>query len=429
MGPYLRRRWRVVGFFVVLMAGTALFSLMLDRGHDPRWEAELTGAETVAAAPDASRVYVLTRVNGTVREVVAFDNAGEVAWRRPVPGNSPDARLEATDGMVAVATTAPTATSGARLLVFRADDGASLLDEPLPFTARALALDSSLLAVAVQDGAARFPVFTWRNLARSTTYAWNESVESLDVENGVLAAGTAAGRLVVLGPDGELVNATRGFTVLQVRLDRDAQFLATAGKEFGAGGRVEFYRLRDEHADLPRWQNLSAAEIRYLDLSRDGARLLALASPPGSASEIVVFDTAKGSQPAFPTLRAGGVVHRQGTATASGARISPDGSTVAFGTLTGPIVAYDYGTNPPTRLWQHDAVGTTSLAFPVNASSILVGDASYSPPRGTDHVLRLDLHGEPFRKDVGAFVPAALFVEALVGVLVLGAGYLRRPAR
>lgn len=413
------------------MAGTTLFAFLVDRGQDPQWETGLPGAEIVAAAPDASRVYVVTRTNGTVDAIVALDADGKEAWRRAIAGAAPDARLEATEGLVAVATSSAAAGGEARLLVLDAADGQTRLDEVLPFTARALALDPTLVAVAVQVPAEKFPVLLWRNLTRAGRLAWNESVETLDVERGVLAAGTAAGRVVVVDANGsEMVNTTRGYAVLQVRLDAGAQLLAAAGKEFaGPGGRIEFYRIRDPVPDLPRWENLSLAEIRFLDLSRDGGRLLALASPPGSSSEIIVFDTAAGSRPAFPVLRVGGVVHRQGTSTASGARLSPDGSWLAFGTLTGPIVAYDYGVSPPRRLWQHDAVGTTSLAFPASAPDVLVGDVSYSPPRGTDHVLRLDRDAEPFAKDTGRFVPAALLVEALLGAALLAAGYLRRPAR
>lgn len=427
LGPYLRRRWRVVGFLIVVMAGTALFSFLLDRGHDPLWAAEVPGAEIVAVAPDGSRVYVLSKVNGTVRDVVALDADGAELWRRSVPGDAPHALLDATDGLVAVATVARNATSQARLLTW-APNGTAGLAERLPFTARALAVEDRAIAVAVEDSALRFPVLTWRNLTRGPTLAWNESVQSLDLESGALAAGTSAGRILVVDPDGaEVLNASRGFRVDQVRLDAEARFLAVGGREFGGGGgRVEFFRIRDAAPDVPRWQNLTRSEIRFLDLSRDGGRVLALASPAGADSEIHLFDSARGSTSPWKTLKAGGIVHPQGTSTAAGIRLSPDGRHVVFGTLTGPIVLYEYGPEP-VRLWQHDALGTTSLAWPERTPGTFFGDASYSAPKGTDRVLRLDVDSEPFVDDLGRFVPTALALELVLGGALLGAGYARRP--
>ncbi|MHB8584245.1 MAG: hypothetical protein ACYDDF_00195 [Thermoplasmatota archaeon] len=452
-GSYARRRWRTLGVVVVVAGATALAPLLFGRGHEPMWDANPGQLARVVVAPDATRAYGVLEDRGNVDALEAYDAQGNLAWRDVLPGGTSSVVAGSTDGEVAVATTATSNNSGADLWVWAASNGSTIAHIHLPHTATALAAGNGEVAAAVESPTDHYPVYLVDRAGGHRIVSVGASVSALAISRGAVAIGTDAGRVVLIAPNGTVVlNETLGPAITSISLDRTARFLAIARSDASSNagarsalptGEVLFYHLGlgcgpdafaagANVASIPLkptlcWTNETGSAVRFVELTRDGRHLLALAAPVGTRSILSLYDSANGSRPLW-SLLAAGVVENADAGNAAAA-ISPDGSSLALATDAGPILLYGISSSGGLALsWSHDAVGASSVAFATNDSAKLVTNAAYYAPDGASHLLYFDVNAQPFVYDSAAFWVGAILLELAAGATIFFVGYYRKPS-
>ena len=414
---YLRRRWRLVGFVLVLGMGALLLLAITDRGHDPLWSARQGHVEALSIAPDGEAVYVLTRdaPNGPVTRLQALAGAGgDVVWQTDM--NASGALVAADYGGVVVATDFPRA-----FVTFTGADGRPRFSVPLEGEPRALAVERGRVAVALQAGSGG-AVLVVEEGRIVRTHHFGASVNALDLRAQHLAVGTSAGRVFLFAADGaELHNLSVGLDVHSVRLSADAQALVAGGANLSRGadlsGGVAFVDARDEPP--VRWMLRTSSSVVLVDLDAEGRRAIAVEEST-TRHRLHAYD-ASGAREAWSSVLAGLVATDD--AGRGGAAISPDGRTVVVGTLRGSLRALDGETGAP--LWAYQSDGTTTVAFRQTSPALFAANARLLPSGPMDTVLLFSPAREPFGGTVfalGGLVAGAL---ALGGFALLGAGYWR----
>ena len=419
---YLRRRWRTMGFLVVLFLGALLILAITDRGHDPLWQGRITSVEQLGISPDGSVVYALGQAEqaGPITHLEARSGRdGGTLWRTDL--NESRALIAADSGGVALATDFPRAFA-----VYYDEHGRPRFHTALEGIPRALAVEQGVMAVALQGagGGDQVLLIEAGQVVRSHRFAG--IVNALDLRAEHLAVGTSLGELALFAPNGtQLHNEPLALDIRSLRLSANAQALIVGGYDQGAtslAGGVAFLDFGDE--PLVEWTQRTGAGVGLVDINADGTRAIAI-EEAGARHRLHAYDT-MGVREMWGK-RLSGIVARD-DAGHGGAAISPDGATVIVGTQLGVLRAF--GGNDGRLLWTYDSEGTTTVAFRQTNPSQFVANARLVPNGPLEAILLFSPSAEPVASTVtglAAFVGIGL---AIGGVIILGAGYwrLRRQA-
>lgn len=412
---YARRRWRVVGILLVLLAGSLLILTITDRGHDPLWQARGADTEQAAVSPEGDAVYALVRDHGNITALDARRGSdGHLLWESPV--NATRALLVAGDDGVALATDFPLA-----FLTFYAKDGAVRYQVPLEGVPRAMAVEDTRVAVALT--APDNPVVVYDAGAVAQVHRFPDFVNALDMRGGRLAAGTGAGTLRIEGAlNGTLLyNGSFAISVRSLRLAADGGSLVVGGASLLQGdltGMVAYVDLLSENP--VRWSRETASSVGFVDLDRGGVWAIAVEDAP--PRDVVRAYEAYTGRERWSHVVEGGLA--QGDANAGGGvALSADGQTVAVGTLHGGIGAYRMVDG--ARLWTYRAEGTTLVAFAGSDPDALLANGRLNAASPATGLFLFSVAREPFTGRLLAVSLLATLVLVGVGAAVLGVGYWR----
>lgn len=414
---YLRRRWRTIGFLVVLFLGALLLLAITDRGHDPLWQLRAPIVEQVDVAPDGRVVYVLAREDaaGRISRLEAHAGAhGGKLWTTDL--NETRALLAAGDDGVVLATDFPRA-----FVTYFGNDGRPRWAVPLEDTPRALAVERGRVAVGLQGASGEDQVLVLEEGRVVRSHAFEGLVTTLDMRAERLVVGTTFGELVLFGGDGEPLRSLRlDVDIQSLRLSADGTRLLLGGAErFGTGlsGVVAFIDYSRE--EPLQWTQRVEANVGLVDLDDAGERGIAV-EESATRHRVHAYETVAARESWRKALT--GIVSRD-EAGHGGAAISPDGDTVVVGTILGSVRAFDGATG--ALRWTYDSHGTTTVAFPDTQPPVFVTNARVVPSGPLESVLLFSPTAEPLKGTVAGLAAAAGLLIAAGGVLLLGIGYWR----
>lgn len=426
---YAKGRWRLIALALTVMGATALFAELSDSGHEPFGSVHVERAtrqlfanvrpnETadvteVAVAPDGRTVYTLVRFRGAERAVAAWEPDGDLRWAKPL--NTSSAQFAAGRGWIAVTTAFPTPT----LIAFAERDGELLYQDVVPGNPLALAADGAHAALAYQGPGN--PVLVLNDFREPVTVPFPGFVRSIDLADGTLAGGTQSGQILAWRNGRFILNASQGFSVRSVALDAAGHRLVVGGfslAQLDLSGALAMYELPDNGPGRQLWQRGTASGVSFVDVSSDGARVLAMEELPGR----FILDFFGGTRALWSYTTRGPVAHADDGSNA-GIAISPDGKHVLVAPLADAIVLLDLDTRE--EVWRYDALGATSVAFAKERPRVAATDARLTPQRPYDSLLVFDTANEPFLRDPGRLVPMLVTLEALLAAAFLTRDYLR----
>jgi len=415
---YARRRWRVVGLLVVLLAGSLLILAITDRGHDPTWQVRGADTEQAALSPSGDAVYALVRGHGNITALDARRGSdGHLLWESPL--NATRALLVAGDDGVALATDFPQA-----FLTFYAKDGAVRYQVPLAGVPRAMAVEGPRVALALT--APDNPVVVYDNGTQAMVHRFPDFVNALDMRGGRLAAGTGAGSVRIEGAlNGTLLyNGSFSISVRSLRLAGDGGSMVLGGASLLQGDLTGMVAFVDLLSDQPvRWSKQTTSGVGYVDLDRAG--LWAIAAETAPPRDVVHAYEAYTGRERWSRVVEGGLA--QGDANAGGGvALSADGQTVAVGTLHGGIGAYRMVDG--ARLWSYRAEGTTLVVFAGANGDALLANGRFAAGGSDSGLFSFSVAREPFagRLPALALLVAALLIAAAAAILGVGYWRLRR---
>lgn len=412
---YARRRWRVVGLLLVLLAGSLLILAVTDRGHDPRWAARGEALEQAALSPDGSTVYALQKANGNVTGLEARRGAdGHLLWQSAF--NATRALVAAGDEGVAVATDFPLA-----YLTFYGQDGRVAYQVPLEGVPRALALEGGRVALALQ--APGNPVLVLADGRLAHEHRFGSFVNAIDLRGGNLAVGTGAGELRVAVADtgAPLYNGSFGVAVRSLRLAHDGRSLFAGGSSLGAGDLSGSVAFVDLTAQEPlRWTRRTTSGVAYASLDASGVFALAVEEAP-PRDVVHVYDASPGTE-RWTREIVGGLA--QGDAGAGGGvSLAPDGSAVVVGTLHGGLAAYRVGDG--ARVWSYRAEGMTLVTHAAARPDVFVADGRLNSGAEDPGLFLFDASREPLGGNLVALGVVVTLLLAGAAAAALGIGFWR----
>ena len=419
---YLRRRWRTMGFLVVLFLGALLILAITDRGHDPLWQGRISFVEQLSISPDGAVVYALGQADqaGPITHLEARSGRdGATLWRTDL--NETAALIAADDGGVALATDFPRAFA-----IYYDEQGRPRSHTALEGTPRALSLEQGVIAVALRASGGGDQVLVIEDGLVVRSHRFAGIVNALDLRAEHLVVGTSVGELALFAPNGtQLHNEPLALDIRSVRLSANAQALIVGGYDQGAtslSGGVAFLDFSDE--PLVEWTQRTSAGVGLVDISADGTRAIAV-EEAGARHRLHAYDTAAVRETWGKLLS--GIVARD-DAGHGGAAISPDGATVIVGTQLGVLRAFDGGDG--RLLWTYGSEGTTSVAFRQTYPSQFVANARLAPNGPLESILLFSPTAEPIASTVTGLAAFLGIGIAVGGVVILGVGYwrLRRQA-
>ena len=416
---FLRREWRVLLFFLALMAVTALVATLVDRGHDPLWQRDLPHEiDSVSYAPSGDRIYVLQTLvnNGTPIALTALDAQGRTVWEAPLDASS--VRFAAGDGFVAVAT----APSPSNLTVLSARDGRLLWETLITrgFTT-GLDADGDLLAMAL-PAPAEVQVFRRGadNFTQVASLAFPEEnlnvVRAVAVHRGTVAAGDEQGNLVVWRNGSRLLTTQVPLKVLSLALADGGDRLLVGGASLTPGdltGRVMGFDLRAPTASqATRWDDPVAGSVRFLALTDGGAQGLALVNAPGGPQVRGYPDAANAG--GGWSVGVDKVVRDALANRGAAVDLDPAGAGVAYvNNIGGSVTLLDAATGE--ERWTYRAVGGNALDYAPGGGAFVVAARTLTGQPVTT-LLYFEEAREPFWLDLSRLVPALIALEALMAI-------------
>lgn len=414
LAAYARRRARSLGLLLVLLLGSLLVAALTDRGHDPVWTTRGTPSVAIALSDDADLAYVLRVDEGIVTALEARrGSTGALFWSTPM--NDTRALLAAGEDWVAVATDFPRA-----FLTYYGEDGSARFQDALEGNPRALAGEGDLLALALQ--APGNPVLAYENSRVPRTFRFDSFVNSIDVRGHRIAIGTGGGDVVVLEANGTVaLNATLPISVRSIRLSDDGQRVVVGGFSRAPGDLSGLVAAYDLGADAPlRWTYATRIGVGYVDLDRDGVWAIAVEeSPPRNT--IHGFSMGEG-RPLW-SRSTGGEVAQDDAGSLGGVALSPDGDTVAVGTLHGRLQLLDMDTGR-TR-WTYRIDGTTAVTYSYDDGERILANARLSLNAPYEGLLLFSSDAEPPLGRL-AYIAGGLTLLAIASAAtLLGVGYWR----
>lgn len=408
---YVRRRWRALGLIVVALLGAQLLLTISDRGHDPLWEFREPYVDQVALSPDGAFVYALVRdaENGPLVRLEARSGAdGSILWKTDLDATR--GLLAAGESGVAIATDFPRA-----FLTYHGTDGRVRYHLALDGTPRAMGVDRSRVAVALQD---RVLHVVDGEVTATTTFGG--FVNALDARAGRLAVGTSQGRVAVLEADGTVrLDETLPMNVRSLRLSGDADFLIAGGVvPANLTGLVAFLDVAAPRPVL--WTQRTAIGVGLVDLDERGLRAIAVEDPvPGYA--LRVYDTLRGAQTWGKLIE--GSISRDDAGAYGSVALAPDGSVVAVGTLAEGIRVYEG--DDGGLAWRYRSDGTTLVTFRREDPALFAANARLVPNGPPSAVLLFSPAEEPLTASYPAATAMLVAVAALGAVAMVGVGYWR----
>lgn len=414
---YARRRWRVLGILLVLLLGSLLVLAITDRGHDPRWEAKGAAMPQGALSPHGDVVYDLVREDGNVTRLEARRGVnGHPLWSVSLPLSS-RALLVASEEGAAVATDFPQAF----LTVLGPEDGRVLAQVPLEGVPRAMSMEGTRVALALQ--APQNPVLVVERDRVLATHRFGSFVNAVELRGGRLAVGTVTGevRLADAVNGTSLYNGSFGVSVRSLRLAEDGGSLVFGGAALSPGdlsGGVAFVDLLSEQP--VRWSITTGSAVGYVDLDRSG--LWALAVEDGPSGDVLHAYEAYSGVERWQHGIDGGLA--QGDANeGGGVALSSDGQVIAVGTLHGGLSAYRMLDG--AKLWSYHVEGTTRVRFADAAPGALLVNGRHGSGQSQLGLLLFDTAEEPLAGRLPALAAIITAGLALAGALILGIGYWR----
>jgi len=410
---YARRRWRVVGLLLVLLAGSLLILAITDRGHDPLWQARGAALEQATLSPRGDAVYALAKEEDNISRLEARRASdGHLLWQSPL--SATHALLVAGDDGVALATDFPLA-----YLTYYGADGRVRFQVPLEGVPRAMAVEGTRVALALQAPANPVLVFEGGNVTH--VHAFGSFVNAIDLRGGNLAAGTGGGELrVAEATSGRvLYNGSFGAAVRSLRLEGDGRSVLAGGAGILAGdlsGALAFVDL--DSPEPLRWTKRTESGVSFVALDRAG--VCALAVEEGPPRDVLLMMEARTGQPRWSRDVAGGLA--QGDS-GGGVSLSAGCQTVVVGTLHGGLAAYRASDGAP--LWTYRAEGMTLVGHAAQADGLFVADGRLNSGAEDPGVFLFDAAREPLSGQLPALALLVTATLAAGGALVLGVGYWR----
>lgn len=414
LSAYVRRRWRAVGAVVVLLLGSLLVLAVTDRGHDPVWRVTSDAFDQLDVAPDGGVVYALIRDGDRISRLEARSGAdGALLWQSRV--NATRALLRATADGVVVATDFPLA-----FLTYYEDEGGIRAQHPLEGNPRALAVDGTRFALALQ--APTNPVLLFDGGVLLRAHELPSFVNALDYHAGRVAVGTGSGHVVVFAPDASVAfNASYPISVRSVRLAADASALALGGYSLVPGdltGLVAFIDLASSPPE--QWSASTASGVGLIGLDEGGLTVLAVQESPPRA-RLSLFEGGTSRLVWQRDLEAS--VARDDAGAFGGVALSPDGRFVAASTLRGALVLLDAKTGA-TR-WTFSGAGATTLTFAREDPALLVANERLLQSRPYESLVAYSATQEPFVDRAGVVAAALVVLAGVTLTLLIGVGYWR----
>ncbi|MEA3201500.1 MAG: hypothetical protein QOE90_2928 [Thermoplasmata archaeon] len=412
---YARRRWRVLGLLLVLLAGSVLILAITDKGHDPAWEARGASMEQGAISPAGDAAYALVREGGNITRLEARrGDDGHLLWSSPL--NATRAVMAAGDDGVAVATDFPLS-----FLTFYAKDGSVRDQIFLEGVPRALAVEGSRVALALQ--APDNPVLVVSGGRVEAVHRFASFVNALDMRGGRVAAGTGAGEVRIEDAlsGAVLYDGSFSLSIHSLRLAADGGSLVFGGASLEPGNLTGEVGFVDLLGDAPvRWTHATAAGTAFVDLDRSG--VWALAVEDGPAGNVVRVYAAATGETRWSRDVQGGLA--QGDANeGGGVSLSADGAFVAVGTLHGGISVYR--TLDGARLWTYRDDDTTRVRFAEQQPDALLANGKRNAGDATVGLLDFSVAREPLPRQLPALAALLALGFAAAGALILGVGYWR----
>ncbi len=421
MARHLRsERWRSLGLLLVLLAGTVLVTLMVDRGHDPVSQVEAGDVEALQLPASGDPVIVLQRGDPTYTLAAVDPEDGAILWDVLLPGPPTDWALSGD----VLALALPHPREEALLL----DVGTGHLVEQVQpgGVARRVAISPTHLAVAVQSSGNPVILYDRTGMQAEEVGRFHHRGLVLQVAlNGdVLATGTRAGEATVVDADGPTtrLNSSVPYIVQGLALSSGGEHLLLGGRAFSdtGHGMVEAYHVPGDDPPRRLWGvgDPSTPPVGLVEMNRNGSRAVATLEVPGDYRILAIEDGEVTAQATVGGLVTRGQVGR-------GLALSPDSQWVAAATLEGDVILRSMPTLE--REWTWEASGATSVDFADANQELFAVNARLAPGGSFDTVSTFDVDNEPFLNDPARLLPPLLLVEAGTGVLVvLGRGSSRR---
>lgn len=410
---YARRRWRVVGLLLVLLAGSLLILGITDRGHDPLWQARGAALEQATLSPRGDAVYALAKEAGNLSRLEARRASdGRLLWQSPV--NATHALLVAGDDGVALATDFPLA-----YLTYYGADAHVRFQVPLEGVPRAMAVEGARVALALQ--APTNPVLVFENGSVLRAHTFSSFVNAIDLRGGNLAAGTGGGELRVADAlnGSTLYDGSFGAAVRALRLAGDGRSVLAGGSGLLAGdlsGALAFVDL--DSSEPLRWTKRTESGVSFVAL--DDAGVCALGVEEAPPRDVVLMLEARTGEPRWEREVVGGLA--QGDS-GGGVSLSASCRLVAVGTLHGGLAAYRASDGAP--LWTYRAEGMTLVAHAAKADPFFVADGRLNSGAEDPGIFLFDATREPLSGQLPALALLLTATLAAGGALVLGLGYWR----
>lgn len=404
----------MVGFLLVLLAGSLLVLAITDRGHDPQWVARPGIVDTLDVAPDGSVVYALVRAgeNATRLEARRGDD-GSLLWESTL--SSPRALLSATRAGVVVATDFPRA-----FLTGYGADGSIRYQAPLEGNPRAIASESGRVVVALQ--APGNPVVVYEAGTPARTHRFNTFVNAIDLRAGRIAAGTGDGQVTLLDTHGEvLLNASLPLSVRSLRLSADGVAVIVGGFSLTPGDLSGLVAFLDATEEAPvRWIQRTPVGVGLVDMDRAGVHALAVGESPPQDT-LYVYAGATGD--VVWSRRLDGNVARDDAGSLGGASMAPDGRAVAAATLRSGVHVYEVPGGE--ERWSYGSEGSTLVSFARDDPRRMAANARLLQNGPFDALLAFRAGAGPRVENAAVVAVALVAADLAVIALVLGVGYWR----